>query len=193
MSRMVAMGVCVLGLLSYSPDAQAEIFHTARTLKARAFSIGFEPQVYLLSPPQSVLNLHAGAGIAEGLDLEIKFGLPLPGSGQPYQLGGDLEFQLLPDTDASPAISVSVGAHAENWNAFELDGTIMISKVIRRVEPYLALDMDVTLPPYPVVPFVRLVGGLNVHLARVTELILELGIGLPGNSSYLSAGLNFYI
>lgn len=174
-------------------DARAEVFHTGRTLRAGAFSVGLEPQVYLYSPAQPVLNLHGGVGILPGLDGSLKLALPLPGSWIPYELAGDLEFELLNDTAASPAISVSIGAHVENWSAYELDTTLMISKVIRRVEPYLALDVDISLPPYEIKPHMRLVGGLNVHLSRVTELMLELGLGLPGEASFLSAGLNFYI
>ncbi len=69
----------------------------------------------------------------------------------------------------------------------------MLSKVFHRFEPFVALDVDLSLPPAEVVPRFRLVGGLDFHLSRVTELIIELGIGLRGNTSYLSAGFNFYI
>lgn len=184
-----AVAICALSV----PQARAEVFHTGRTLKPGAFSVGIEPQAFLFSPPQGVLNLHGGVGFVEGLDGALRLTLPLPGSYMPYELGGNLEFQALADTSSSPAISVSIGAHSVNWQYFELDGTLMVSKVLRRVEPYLALDLDLSLPPNQVLPYMRIVPGLNVHLSRISEIMLELGLGLPGQSSYLSAGLNFYI
>lgn len=189
------------GLIFVTFPARAEVFHTARTLKPGAFSLGFEPQVFLSNPPTSILNLHGGAGLAQGIDLRLKLGLPLPGSYAPAEFGGDVEFLLLPDGPGSPALSLAVGAHSEAWRAFELDFCFLVSKVLRRVEPYGGIDADLSLPPYEAVkPYLRLVGGLNIHLAHVSELMLEIAFPFPGTSgypvedgAYLSAGLNFYL
>ncbi|MFM7204397.1 MAG: hypothetical protein ACKO6N_26770 [Myxococcota bacterium] len=201
MKQTWPLKLATLGLLTMVSSAQAEVFHTARTLKPGAFSLGIEPQVYLSNPPTSVLNLHGGAGLAQGIDLRLKLGLPLPGSYAPADLGGDVEFLLLPDAPGSPALSFAVGAHSEAWRAFELDFCFLVSKVLRRVEPYGGIDADLSLPPYEAVkPYLRLVGGLNIHLARVSELMLEIAFPFPGTSgypvedgAYLSAGINFYL
>jgi len=184
--------VALLSLVSCE-QAHAEVFHTARTLKPRALSLGLEPQVMLVQPPAYQLNLHGGLGLAQAIDLGILYELPLTGAYAPASLGVDVEVGILSDSAASPALSFALGAHVDDWNWYYLDGTLMLSKVFHRFEPFVALDVDLSLPPAEVVPRFRLVGGLDFHLSRVTELIIELGIGLRGNTSYLSAGFNFYI
>ncbi len=174
-------------------QAQAEAFHTARTLKPRAFSIGIEPEFVLQNPVGVELNFHGGMGLVSGLDLGVTYRLPLPNSNLPQSLGLDLEVELVNDTHLSPALSLTLGGHATDWNRYWLDGTLMISKVFRRLEPFAALDCDVSLPPYDVYAAMRLIGGLSIRLSRVTEVIVEGGWGVRNSPSHVSFGLNFYI
>lgn len=185
------LGVAWVGL--GSEPAQAEIFQTGQTLKPGAFSLGVEPQVYLVGAPAWKLNLHGAAGLTPGMDLGVTWGLPLPGSGLTGTLGADVEFEVLRTDGVAPSLSVSVGAHAEGTSRFWLDGTLLLSKKIRRVEPYVGLDCDLSLPPATIQPWLRGILGLDIRLAKVTSLLLELGLGFPSVPSYLSFGLSFYL
>jgi hypothetical protein len=147
----------------------------------------------LKSPVGTELNLHAGVGLVSGLDLGVRYSLPLPDSGLPQLLGADLEVELLHDSRQSPAISLTLGGHVTDWNRYWLDGTLMISKLFRRFEPYAALDCDFSLPQYGFYGAVRLVGGVAIHVSHVTEVIFEGGWGVLNTPSHVSLGLNFYI
>ena len=182
-----------LGFLLGAQEGRAEVFQSAETLKPGGFSLGVEPQVYLTGGPAWILNLHGSGGIAPGMDLGITWGLPLPGSGVPGTFGADLELGVLKTDGVSPSLSVSFGAHAQNFSTFFIDGTVLLSKRFRKLEPYVGLDCDLSLPPNAVQPWLRGVIGMDVRLARVTELLLEVGLGFPSVPSYLSFGLNFYI
>jgi len=191
LSTVLWCGVA-LWMIEAAP-ARAEVFNTARTLKPRAISLGLEPQVILTRVPEYQLNLHGGLGLSRGVDLGIRYGLPLMDSPLSQYLGLDVEVELLHDRVGSPALSFSTGVHVEDWTWYVLDATLMASKVVGRFEPYGALDLDLTLPPGAILDRWRMVGGLNFHVSRVTELMFEIGFGLRDASSYLSAGINFYL
>jgi hypothetical protein len=161
-------------------------------LSPKAFSLGVEPQTYLTYSGSNILFLHGGVGLGGGVDLGIQYGIPFGNYGGDRYFGAAAEFSLLRDSKQSPALSLEVGAHALNRTSYFLDSTLMISKVVRKAEPYLALDANISLPPATLKPEWRAVGGIGYRLTHVTELMLELGLGLDHYSSYLSAGLNLY-
>ncbi len=179
--------------LAPSLPARAEVFQTARTLKPGALSLGFEPQVFLASPPAYQFSIHGGVGVTRGFDLHARYSFPVRSPYVPSVFALDGEVLLLPDRDFSPALSATIGLHTENWSRYALDGTLMVSKVFRRFEPYLALDADVYLPPNQVQALWKAVGGFAFRVSQPTELLLELGTGLNYQQSWLSFGINFYI
>ncbi len=183
----------VLCFVALESRARAEVFNTARTLKPGALSVAIAPQVFLEDPLVSELQLFFGVGLIRGLDLQLRYDTPLGGSGLPPYLGVDAEVGILRDRGARPAVSWTMGTHVEDWSQGGLDGTVMVSKVFGHLEPFAALDGNLEWTGGGAVSSLWLAGGLDVHLGRLVEFIVEGGTRLKQTGGYISLGFNLYL
>ena len=98
-------------LVFITPEARAEVFHTAEVLDGGKFRLAFEPQL-MFGPDRPggdsfIGYARLGFGIGAEADMEITGGFFRPAT----YLGVDIEFQLLRDGHGYPALSVTGGAH----------------------------------------------------------------------------------
>ena len=112
-----------------------QVFNTGQTLKAKTFSVGFEPAVLINGSNEFMLFLHGGYGLRSGID----FGLNVGVLGPETYIGADVEFAI------AKRISLAVGAH--DFGVFGLDGTLNFTIPIKSgVRLFSGLDLDVNFP-----------------------------------------------
>ncbi len=202
-SRVLSRVLWSVVWLGWVGSAQAGVFNTARTLKPTASSLAVATEVGIVQEGGSEVslspdvNLFYGVGVVRGVDFQLRAGFPLAGQWNGPCLGGDVEVGLLSDGRVRPAVSLTVGGHVVGWQYGGLDGTLMVSKVLGRMEPYVALDTDVDVVGGAGVAKVMMVGGVDVHLARRAEMLVEVGRRTSRVSGdvggYVSVGFNFYL
>jgi hypothetical protein len=189
---LLLLGLASLPLVSFS-----QLFNTASILKPGSFSIGLEPVIV-----QDNLGgfCQLGFGLLRSVDLALKAGI-VENTGTPY-LGADLEWRL---KGARPSISITTGAHRNEFGHFGLDGSFNLSFAVgKKVFPYLGFDSDLNFDNYhseyygyyhdntnllmwfPI--------GVEIYFRKSVSFILEAEIPLTDNTYYvMGAGFTFYI
>jgi hypothetical protein len=189
---VIVFALAGLPLLSFS-----QVFNTASLLKPGDFSLGAEPVII-----QDRLGFfgHLGVGLVPGIDLALKAGA-LEGTHTAY-LGADLEWRL---KSSRPSISLTTGAHRNQFGHFGLDGSINFSFSIRKVAyPYFGFDTDVNFhsghydyyghyyDDTNVLMWVPV--GVEIYLKSYVSLILEAEIPVEAYNYYvIGGGFTFYI
>ncbi len=159
-----------------------QVFNTGQTLKAKTFSVGFEPAVLINGSNEFMLFLHGGYGLRSGID----FGLNVGVLGPETYIGADVEFAI------AKRISLAVGAH--DFGVFGLDGTLNFTIPIKSgVRLFSGLDLDVNFPEPETQFLLWLPVGLDIGIKKNMSFILEAEIGLTDPAYHLiGGGLNFY-
>lgn len=192
MSRLTSFACCLAPLLVTPTFASAEaVFSTARTLPSSTLMLGFEPEVTPVEGPAYDLFLHGGFGMTRATDFQMRLGVPLYPGGGPLYLGADVQINLLHDGAGAPGISLTTGAHARGSSSFGLDGTLIVSNRFGKLEPFAAFDFDGEFRGNTIDPEMHLVGGMMVCIAKPTDILFELGLGLDGAPTYVSMGARF--
>ncbi len=173
----------IVALLMLVGVSSAQVFNTGQTLKAKTFSIGFEPAVLINGSNEFMLFLHGGYGLKRGID----FGLNIGVLGPENYFGADVEFAI------AKKISLAVGAH--DFGIFGLDGTLNFTIPIKSgIRLFSGLDLDVNFPENNDTQFLLwLPVGLEVGLKKNMSFIFEAEIGLTDPAyNLIGGGLNFY-
>jgi len=159
-----------------------QVFNTGQTLKAKTFSVGFEPAVLINGSNEFMLFLHGGFGLRSGID----FGLNVGVLGPETYIGADVEFTI------AKRISLAVGAH--DFGVFGLDGTLNFTIPIKSgVRLFSGLDLDVNFPEPETQFLLWLPVGLDIGIKKNMSFILEAEIGLTDPAYHLiGGGLNIY-
>jgi hypothetical protein len=175
------------------------MFNTASILKPGSMSIGLEPVII-----QDNLGgfIQFGVGLTKIVDLSLKAGA-IESTNTPY-LGFDLEWKL---KGSKPSISITTGAHRNEFGSFGLDGSFNLSFAVgRKVFPYLGFDSDINFDPYHtyyyndnlyhnhtnVLMWVPL--GVEIYLRKTISMIFEAEVPLTEYTYYvIGAGFTFYI
>ncbi|KAB2871691.1 MAG: hypothetical protein F9K37_02590 [Bacteroidales bacterium] len=159
-----------------------QVFNTGQTLKAKTFSVGFEPAVLINGSNEFMLFLHGGYGLRSGID----FGLNVGVLGPETYIGADVEFAI------AKRISLAVGAH--DFGVFGLDGTLNFTIPIKSgVRLFSGLDLDVNFTEPETQFLLWLPVGLDIGIKKNMSFILEAEIGLTDPAYHLiGGGLNFY-
>lgn len=159
-----------------------QVFNTGQTLKAKTFSVGFEPAVLINGSNEFMLFIHGGYGLRSGID----FGLNVGVLGPETYIGADVEFAI------AKRISLAVGAH--DFGVFGLDGTLNFTIPIKSgVRLFSGLDLDVNFPEPETQFLLWLPVGLDIGIKKNMSFILEAEIGLTDPAYHLiGGGLNFY-
>ncbi len=187
----------IIGLIRIPLLSISQVFNTASLLKPGDFSFGAEPVII-----QDNLGFfgHIGVGLVRGIDLGLKAGF-LEGT-HPAYLGADLEWRL---KSARPSISITTGAHKNQFGHFGLDGSLNISFAIRKVAyPYFGFDSDVNFHSghydyyghyYDDTNILMWIPvGVEIYLRRSISLILEAEIPIEASTYYvLGGGFTFYL
>jgi hypothetical protein len=163
--------------------SSAQVFNTGQTLKAKTFSVGFEPAVLINGSNEFMLFLHGGYGLKSGID----FGLNVGVLGPENYFGADVEFAI------AKRISISAGAH--DFGAFGLDGTLNFTIPIKSgIRLFSGLDLDVDFPENNDTQFLLwLPVGLDIGIKKNMSFIFEAEIGLTDPAyNLIGGGLNFY-
>lgn len=188
------IGLSCLPLLSFS-----QVFNTASILKPGGFSIGLEPVII-----QDNLGGFAqlGVGVIRGVDLALKAGF-VQTAPTPY-LGADLEWRL---KGSKPSISITTGAHRNEFGHFGLDASLNLSfNIGRKIFPYLGFDSDINFDPYHVYYYdnvhyhnhtnvlMWIPLGVEIYFRKSVSFILETEIPLTDYTYYvIGGGFTFYI
>jgi hypothetical protein len=181
-------------LLSFS-----QVFNTASILKPGGFSIGLEP-VMIQDNLGGFVQL--GAGLTRGIDLALKAGL-VENTGTPY-LGADLEWRL---KGSKPSISITTGAHRNEFGSFGLDASLNFSFAVgRKVFPYFGIDSDINFDNNYVYYYdnthyhhnanvlLWIPLGVEIYLRKSISFILEAEVPLTAPTYYvMGAGFTFYL
>jgi hypothetical protein len=197
---LVILGLACLPLFSFS-----QVFNTASILKPGSFSFSVEPVII-----QDNLGafFQAGVGLTRGVDLALKAGFlqheaaPAPiiaPTPTPY-IGMDLEWKL---KGARPSISITTGAHRNEFGAFGLDGSFNLSFAIgKRVFPYTGFDSDLNFDHHDyyyghyhedATLLMWIPVGVEIYLRKSISFIVEAEIPLQDNAYYvMGAGFTFY-
>ncbi len=177
MKRIILTSLATLFLLTFT---KGQVFHSAKTLKKGAFSVGIEPSMLVNGGSDFYLFLHGGYGIKSGLDLSLKAGL-----GDANYFGADLEFALAKN------ISLTVGAH--DFFDFGLDGCLLFNIPIKGdVQLISGIDTDIDFAN-DVLLRVWVPVGLEIYLKKNMSLLFEAEIGLTDPAYHMfGGGLAFY-
>lgn len=159
-----------------------QVFNTGQTLKAKTFSVGFEPAILINGSNEFMLFLHGGYGLRSGID----FGLNVGVLGPETYIGADVEFAI------AKRISLAVGAH--DFGVFGLDGTLNFTIPIKSsVRLFSGLDLDVNFAEPETQFLLWLPVGLDIGIKKNMSFIFEAEIGLTDPAYHLiGGGLNFY-
>ena len=137
-----------------------QVFNTGQTLKAKTFSVGFEPAVLINGSNEFMLFLHGGYGLRSGID----FGLNVGVLGPETYIGADVEFAI------AKRISLAVGAH--DFGVFGLDGTLNFTIPIKSgVRLFSGLDLDVNFPEPETQFLLWLPVGLDIGIKKNMSFI----------------------
>jgi hypothetical protein len=172
--------VLTLTLLLALVLSNAQVFHSAQTLKKGSFSLGIEPALLINGGEDLYIFLHGGYGIKNGIDFAMKLGV-----GNTNYIGADVEFGLQKN------ISLTVGAHS--FYNFGLDGALLFNIPIRSdILLITGFDMDINFNDEVDIPLWIPV-GLEIFLKKRTSLIFEVEIGLNDPAyNVIGGGLAFY-
>jgi hypothetical protein len=143
----------------------------------------------------------AGVGLVRGVDLALKAGF-VENTPTPY-IGADLEWKL---KGSKPSISITTGAHRNEFGHFGLDGSFNFSFAIgRKVFPYLGFDSDLNFDHHYEYYYyghyyddthllMWIPVGVEIYLRKSISFILEAEIPLQAYTYYvMGAGFTFYI
>lgn len=172
-----------LSLVIVVQISQGQVFNTGQTLKAKTFSVGFEPAVLINGSNEFMLFLHGGYGLRSGIDFSLNVGV----LGPETYFGADVEFAI------AKRISIAAGAH--DFGVFGLDGTLNFTVPVKSgVRLFSGLDLDVNFPENSDTQFLLwLPVGLDIGIRKNMSFIFEAEIGLTDPAYHLiGGGLNFY-
>lgn len=173
----------VFGLLltlCISTASFAQVFSTGQTLKKGAITLGAEP-LYLVDQEEIMLFVHGGYGLAQGIDLGLKFGML---SDRSY-FGADLEYAM------NRNFSLVGGFHS--FGDFGLDASGLFT--FRLASNFLFTtggDLDINFGNEPhLLLWVPL--AFEVGIRRNTNFILEAEMALNEKAyNIIGGGLAFY-
>jgi len=116
-----------------------------------------------------------------------------------FVVGAQLDLSLVETPGI--AVAVTLGAHRVQLDRGRdltgIDAMLAVStSVSPRTDLYGSVDFDFEYPDGPGERFTRahVVGGVELHLTRGVDFLVELGIATNGRSNhYASAGLSVYV
>ncbi len=125
-----------LFLLSFMAIAaltvNAQVFHTAGTLKPKTFSVGIDPTLIVDGNTDFILYGNFGYGLKKGIDLNGRIGVLGPGD---TYIGADVEFAL------GSKFSLTAGAHS--YGDFGLDAAFLTTFDLgKSADLYVGVDAD---------------------------------------------------
>ena len=194
MSRVTPLIVALVLLQSVS--ARAEYADTTASPRAGALSLAAEFQADVLHDTFMLVNLHEAIGLASGVDLVLRQGLPV--SGQGFYFGGGVKWTLLTGSSKAsrPGIAAYLGGHGRTGGSGGADAAILVDYSFGRVRPYLGLDanLDFGTPDDPSLSL-GLYGGARIALVTNVAWFVEGGLGILGNPRphFISTGPRVYI
>lgn len=194
MSRVTPIVVAVVSMLPLS--AHAEYADTTASLRAGALSLAAEFQADVLNDTFMLVNLHEAIGLASGVDLVLRQGLPI--SGQGFYFGGGIKWTLLTGSSKArrPGIAAYLGGHGRTGGSGGADAAILVDYSFSRVRPYIGLDanLDFGTPDDPAFSL-GLYGGVRISLVTNVAWFVEGGLGILGTPRphFISTGPRVYI
>ena len=187
----------VLVVLLVPLSARAEYADTTSSLKAGSLSLAGEFQVDTFDPAAFGVNLHEAVGLASGVDLVLRQGIPI--SDQGFYFGGGVKWTLLSASPRAsrPGIAAYFGGHGNTAGWGGADAAIVVDYPFNRVRPYLGLDanLDFGRPGDDLVFALGLYGGARIALVTNVAWFVEGGLGILGRPRphFISTGPRIYI
>ncbi|MEI6092513.1 MAG: hypothetical protein WCQ47_02380 [bacterium] len=166
-----------------STGLRSEVFGSAGTLKPGVIMFGVEPQINI-RPTDLMGYFHFGIGIIERMDLEVKLGT---GTAATY-FGGDLEYQFLKSNPLD--FSISFGPHYQD--AAFIDITPIFTHRLKSfaLSTGPKFKWQISKGTYLSMSWFA---GASIPLYRSVEFLMDAGIEIRGNNSWVSAGLATYL
>ena len=187
----------LLAVLLVPSSVLAEYADTTASLKAGSLSLAGEFQVDTFDPAAFMVNLHEAVGLASGVDLVLRQGLPI--SGQGFYFGGGVKWALLSASSRAsrPGIALYLGGHGSTGGWGGADAAITIDYPFARVRPYLGFDanLDFGRADDDLAFSLGLYGGARIALVTNVAWFVEGGLGILGRPRphFISTGPRIYI
>jgi hypothetical protein len=194
MSRVLSF-VATLVILPLS--VRAEYADTTGSLAAGSLSFAGEFQVETFDPSVMSVNLHEAVGLATGVDLVLRQGLPIDNQG--FYFGGGIKWTLLSASSRArrPGVSAFAGGHGSTAGYGGADGAILVDYPIGRFRPYLGLDANIEFGRGndDIQLLLGLYGGTRIALVKNVSWFVEAGLGILGDPRphFIATGPRVYL
>jgi hypothetical protein len=192
-STLLALLTVGLGLATMPVRAQDPVMSSGKTTYPGDLKFGVYPTVDFDADEVGAAG-RFGYGFGR-VDAEGRLGL----SEGRFLAGVQLDLSLVETPGV--AMALSLGAHRTQLDRSRdvtgIDGTLVISTPISpKTDLYGSLDLDFEYPDDGGRRFTatHVVGGVELHLARGVDFLVELGLGANSRSNhYAAAGLTVYV
>jgi hypothetical protein len=184
-------------MLSAAPAAWGGVFNTPHFLQPGQFGVGVEPELTLTNGAGMAANARYTQGLSDINNFTVILGTG--GGPRRFRAGGNFTFDFFPDVDKQPGIGVAAQAiyyRIPEAGRLELAAVPYIHKNFAsngsEFDPFVALPIGFGFTDGQYKSISNIAVGSMFKTSETIRTVIEIGVAINNQESYISGGLIYY-